>query len=48
MFVMHDPRKTSSIFVFATSVRTFTSSGSFGQARIGSVISARSISITAA
>ena len=48
MFVMQEPRNTSSILVFATSVRTFTSSGSFGQARIGSVILARSISITAA
>ena len=48
MFVMHEPRKTSSIFVFATSVSFFTSSGSFGQARMGSWISARSMSITAA
>ncbi len=48
MLVMHDPRNTSSILVLATSVSTFTSSGSFGQARIGSVISARSISMTAA
>ena len=46
MLVMQEPRKTSSILVPATSERTFTSSGSLGQARIGSVISARSISMT--
>ncbi len=48
MLVMQEPRNTSSILVLATSERSFTSSGSFGQARIGSVISARSISMTAA
>src|SRR5512140_2301514 len=48
MLVMHEPRKTSWIGVPATSERSLTSSGSFGQARIGSLMSFRSISITAA
>mmetsp|Transcript_7830 Transcript_7830/g.21967 ORF Transcript_7830/g.21967 Transcript_7830/m.21967 type:complete len:267 (-) Transcript_7830:1452-2252(-) len=48
MFVMHDPRKTSSIFVPATSDNVRASSGSFGAQRIGSLISLRSISMTSA
>ena len=44
MLVMQEPMKTSSILSPATSDRSLTSSGSLGQARIGSVISARSIS----
>ncbi len=48
MLVMHEPMKTSSILAPATSDRVLTSSGSFGQATMGSCTSARSISITAA
>ena len=48
MLVMHEPMNTSSILAPATSDSVFTSSGSFGQATIGSWMSARSISITAA
>src|SRR5512143_2094112 len=48
MFVMQEPRNTSWIGVPATSERSLTSSGAFGQARIGSLMSARLISITAA
>jgi len=40
---MQEPIKTSSIFVFATSVISFTLSGSFGQATIGCVTFAKSI-----
>ena len=36
MLVMHEPMNTSSIFAPATSDSVFTSSGSFGQATIGS------------
>ena len=39
MLVMHEPMKTSSILAPATSLRNFASSGSFGQHRIGSLIS---------
>ena len=48
MLVMHEPMNTSSIFAPATSASVLTSSGSFGQATIGSWMSARSISMTAA
>ncbi|CKS95588.1 Uncharacterised protein [Mycobacterium tuberculosis] len=48
MLVMHEPMNTSSIAAPATSLSVFTSSGSFGQATMGSWISARSISMTAA
>jgi hypothetical protein len=48
MLVMHEPMKASSILVPATSDRVLASSGSFGQQTMGSVMSARSISITAA
>src|SRR5512133_4227519 len=48
MLVMQEPRNTSWMAVPATLESSLTSSGSFGQARIGSVISFRSISITAA
>jgi len=43
---MQEPIKTSSIFVFATSVISFTLSGSLGQATIGCVTFAKSISIS--
>ncbi|MOA11915.1 hypothetical protein D3C78_1318770 [compost metagenome] len=48
MLVMHEPRKDSSILVPATSDRNLASSGSLGQQTMGSLMSARSISITAA
>ena len=48
IFVMQEPMKTSSIFVFATSDNGLISSGSLGQARSGSFISSRLISITSA
>ena len=48
MLTMHEPMKASSIRSPATSDSGLTSSGSFGQARMGSLISARSISRTAA
>jgi hypothetical protein len=37
MLVMHEPMKTSSIFVSCTSDSSFASSGSFGQHSSGSV-----------
>jgi hypothetical protein len=46
MFVMHEPRNTSSIGVPATSLSVLMSSGSFGQASRGSLMVARSISNT--
>ncbi|CFP65462.1 Uncharacterised protein [Bordetella pertussis] len=48
MLVMQLPMNTSSILAPATSDSVLTSSGSFGQATMGSWMSARSISITAA
>ncbi len=48
MLVMHEPMNTSSMAAPATSDSVLTSSGSFGQATIGSWMSARSISMTAA
>src|SRR3546814_19564888 len=48
MLVMQLPMKTSSMTLPATSDSVFTSSGSLGQATMGSWISARSISMTAA
>ena len=48
ILVMQEPINTSSILVLATSDKGFMSSGSFGQASKGSVISLRSISSTAA
>ncbi len=48
MLVMHEPMNTSSMVSPATSDRVFASSGSLGQHTIGSTISSRSISITAA
>ena len=48
IFVMQEPINTSSIFGSPISERGFTSSGSFGQAKRGSLISLRSISIVAA
>jgi hypothetical protein len=46
MFVMHEPMKTSSIFVPCTSLSVFASSGSFGQHKIGSLMSSMQISMT--
>ena len=48
MLVMHEPMNTSSIFVPERSDMKHTSSGSFGQAIIGSLMSSMLISITAA
>ena len=48
MLVMQEPIKTSSIGVLATSESKRASSGSFGAQTTGSVISLRSISMTAA
>ena len=48
MLVIHEPIKTSCISVLATSDSGFISSGSFGHANNGSVISFKSISITSA
>ena len=48
MFVMHEPINPSSTTSPATSLRGLISSGSFGQAKSGSEISSKLMSITAA
>ena len=45
---MHEPIKTSCISVFSTAERGLISSGSFGQASRGSLISFKSISMISA